>query len=71
MGLGRRHPAPCQRGTATIAYLDKGVDGEDDEFGLCFGIVHEVEVDELLLLEVVGLLSGGELDERRAASSRV
>jgi hypothetical protein len=33
------------------AHLDKGVDGKDDELGLGFGVVHEVEVDELLLFE--------------------
>lgn len=36
-------------------YLDKGIDGENDEFGLCLCIVHEVEVDEFLLLEIFGL----------------
>jgi hypothetical protein len=38
------------------AYFDKGVDGEDDELGLRLGIVHEVEIDELFLLEVFCLL---------------
>ncbi len=32
--------------------LTKVFDGKNDEFWLCFGVVHEVKVDELLLLEV-------------------
>ncbi len=35
--------------------LDERVDGEDDELRLRLGVVHEVEVDELLLFEVFGL----------------
>ena len=42
--------------TSRTTHLDKGVDGEDDELGLCFGIVHEIQIDQLLLLQVVGLL---------------
>lgn len=35
----------------TRAHLDKGVDGKDNELRLGFGVVHEVEVDELLLFQ--------------------
>jgi hypothetical protein len=41
---------------AVATHLYKRVDGENDELGLRLGIVHEVEVDELLLLQVVRLL---------------
>jgi hypothetical protein len=36
-------------------YLDERVDGEDDELRLCLCIVHEVEVDEFLLFQVLRL----------------
>ena len=35
--------------------LDKRVHGENDELGLRLGVVHEVEVHELFLLNVFGL----------------
>jgi hypothetical protein len=38
-----------------VRVLHKCVHGEDDELGLSLGVVHEVKVDELLLLEIVGL----------------
>lgn len=38
-----------------IGVFDEGVDGKNDKFGLGFGIVDEVEVDELFLFYVVGL----------------
>jgi hypothetical protein len=37
------------------AYLDERVHGEDDELRLRLCIVHEVEVDEFLLLQVFSL----------------
>ena len=36
-------------------YLDKGVHCENHELRLCLGVVHEVEVDELLLLQILRL----------------
>ena len=38
-----------------VADLDKGVDGENNEVRLVLGVVHQVKVDELLLLQVVRL----------------
>jgi hypothetical protein len=38
-----------------VRVLDERVDGEDDEVGLRLGVVDEIEVDELLLLDVFGL----------------
>lgn len=38
-----------------VRVFDEGVDGKNDEFGLGFGIIDEVEVDELFLFDVVGL----------------
>lgn len=38
-----------------VRVLHEGVDGEDDEFGLGFGVVDEVEVDEFFLFDVFGL----------------
>lgn len=40
------------------ADLDESVDGEDNELWLGSGIVDEVEVDQLLLFQIVGLLLG-------------
>lgn len=48
-----------QREGRRRAHLDEGVHGENDELRLRSSIVDEVEVDEFLLLEVVGLLEGG------------
>jgi hypothetical protein len=42
-------------------HFDKGVDGEDHELWLRFGVVHEVQIDELLLLEVIRLLLQGRM----------
>ena len=36
-------------------YLDERVHGEDDKLRLCLCIVHEVEVNEFLLFQVLGL----------------
>jgi len=41
-------------------HLDKGVDGEDDELGLCFGIVHEIQIDSCE--GTFGRCPGGELN---------
>ena len=38
-----------------LRVLDECVDREDHELGLCLGVVYEVEVDELLLLDVLRL----------------
>lgn len=38
-----------------VRVFDEGVDGEDDELGLRFGVVDEVEVDEFFLFDVFGL----------------
>lgn len=35
--------------------LDKCVDGQDRQFGLCFGIVHQVQIHQFLELNVVCL----------------
>lgn len=38
-----------------VRVLDERVDGEDDEVGLRLGVVNEIEIDKLLLLDVFGL----------------
>ena len=38
-----------------VGILHERVDGEDDEFRLRLGVIHEIEIDELFLLEVVRL----------------
>ncbi len=39
-----------------LAYLYKSIDGEDDQFRLSLSIIHQVQVDKLLLLQILGLL---------------
>ncbi len=34
--------------------MDEGVDGKDGSLGLCLGVVHNVEIHELLQLQVGG-----------------
>jgi len=50
---------PCLEDSGYASYnsthLDERVHGEDDELRLCLCIVHEVEVDEFLLFQVLGL----------------
>jgi hypothetical protein len=36
-------------------HFDERVHGKDDELRLCLCIVHEIEVDEFLLFQVLGL----------------
>lgn len=38
-----------------VAVFDEGVHRKDDKLGLGFGIVHEIQINQLLLLEVVCL----------------
>jgi hypothetical protein len=42
--------------SSDMAHLDKRVDGENNKLGLRLGIVHQVQIDKLLLLQVVCLL---------------
>jgi hypothetical protein len=42
---------------ALRAHLDKCVDCQDNKLGLSLGVVHEIQVHELLLLQVVRLLT--------------
>lgn len=51
--MGRRDRA---RGDGKGAYLDECVDGKNDQLWLCFGIVHEIQIDQFLLLQIVRLL---------------
>lgn len=47
--------------------LDEGVDGHDGHVGLALGVVHQVEVDQLLQLQVVRLHAVHHVREQRAA----
>ena len=46
--------------------LDKGVDGQDAKLWVGLGVVHEVEIDQLLLLQVVCLHVLDHVGEQRA-----
>ena len=46
-----------------LRVLDERVDGHDREVGLRLGVVDQVEVDQLLELEVVGLRAVGDVGE--------
>lgn len=49
-----------------VRVFDERVDGEDDEVGLRFGVVNEIEIDELLLLDVLGLHVFEDVGEKAA-----
>jgi hypothetical protein len=48
------------------AVLDEGVDGHDGKVGLRLGVVHEVQIDELLELEVIRLHAVDDVGEEGA-----
>lgn len=50
-----RKPSTCSVLKRGKTHFDKCVNGEDDEFGLRFGIVHQIEVHEFLLLQILRL----------------
>lgn len=54
----------CARGAG---YLHKAVDSHDGHVWLAFGIVHQVQVDQLLQLQVVSLHAVDNVREQRAA----
>lgn len=37
-------------------HFDKGVDGENDKFGLGLRIVHQIQINQLLLFQILRLL---------------
>ena len=49
-------------------HFDEGVHGEDDKLGLRFGVIHEVQVDQLLLLQIFRLLVEPHQYKKRKAS---
>ena len=48
-------PSPADPPVLISPYLDKRVDGHDGHVGLALGVVHQVEVDELLELQIIRL----------------
>ena len=54
-----------------MADLDEGVDGHDGHVRLTLGVVHEVEIDELLQLQVVGLHAVDDVREQRTAQQSI
>ena len=51
----RPHGQRTDEGVGVLTVLGEGVDGQDGEVRLRLGIVHKVEVDQLLQLKVVCL----------------
>jgi hypothetical protein len=49
---------PSSSSNQLETYLDEGVHGEDDQLWLSLGVVHEIQIYQLLLLQVVRLLGG-------------
>ena len=50
--------------------LGEGVNSEDGQIGLRLGVVHEIEVDQLLQLKVVGLHAIHHIRKQRANTGR-
>jgi hypothetical protein len=57
-GLDQTLACPSKPGITEneATHFDKGIDSKNDELGLGARVVHEVEVDELLLLQIIRLL---------------
>ena len=57
--MGSHHPSPfpCLEyiGISGFAHPNKRINRQDNEFWLRLCVVHEVEIDEFLLLEILGL----------------
>lgn len=53
------------------SYLHKAVDGHNGHIWLTFGIVHQVQVDQLLQLQVVGLHAVHNIRKERAGQTTV
>lgn len=54
-----------RRAETEVVYLDESVDGKNDQLGLSLGVVHQVEVHQLLLLQA------GKGERRTRASASV
>jgi len=54
----------------TVTHLGEGVDSEYGEVGLRLGVVHEVEVDQFLELQVVSLHAVHHIGEQGAGETR-
>lgn len=58
----------CKDAEETFSCLDKAVDGHDGHIRLALGVVHQVEVNQLLQLQVVCLHAVHHIWEQRTDS---
>lgn len=51
-----------QKAKLVVTHFDESVDGENDKFWLSLGVIHQVQVDELFLLQAAKMGRYGQSD---------
>ena len=54
-----------------VCDLGEGVDSQDGEVGLRLGVVHEIEIHQLLQLQIVSLHAVDHIRKQRAARTSI
>ena len=64
------HTYPPRGGATSRTYLNERIDSHDGHVGLTFSIVHQIEINEFLQLQVVRLHTVHHVGEEGAASKK-